>query len=794
MEVPRIMSTTQDNQSFLLVGNKNINRRDITAKITGQRPYTVDIRPSDVGATSFVYMGYLVSPYPYATIKSIDVSQAESLGYVTITATDLPPYDLFNYGRSHMPIASGVARFAGQPVVALGADSPKHVADGLALINVEFEPLPYVFDAEVAAQPNAPQVWPGGNVPTSGVGEGGEPIPSTTHIAVGDAPTAYSQAAVTVETTLDFGILQHLDMEPRGLIANWNGGNIEVWGNTQWAHNMQRILSSYFQVPLANVTVRTALGGYEGGGTMGTGLGNKTEGEEYLIAVAMSRKAGSPVKFMHTKLTNTLATTNRFPARGYVKLGATSDGKLSSMIFNVYFNSGANGGAVGSDTVTDLYDLYVTPNLLIDATPVNTNAFSLSSAMRNVGGSQGHWITEIAIDMLAEKLNIDPAQFRLMNMHDVNSAVDPTNGFKYSGFGNPSIYQNVLSTFDWSSKWQGWGNPSSISGTTRNGVGTSITNSIKGAISPPDTGQIQVDPDGTVTMFSGITDHGAGGNTVLPIIAAELLGLTPEQFDNIKVVQSDTSLTTDSGVTAGSRGTRNGGMGLVQATADLKKQWFPTVAKKLGVSDWTALGFGNGTIYDTTNPSNSIAFKDAAALLTSSIKGYGTYNGPSKTVYRVAGGRCAEVQVDIETGDVRVVSFAAGISPGRVLFWKGAVAQELGGFIGMGIGEAFYEQLINDPSTGFERSGSYLNPNLLDYKMPSILQTPDTSVPLFYNYVDPIGPFGGTGMGEPVLESVSVVLANALSNALGGYRFLKLPIRREDVINAIQTQQTAGKI
>ena len=774
-----------------LVGNPNLNRRTSPARVTGQTIFSSDILPKHISASSFVYMAYITCPYPMAKIVSIDVSKAEAAGYVTVTPDELPPYDMYNGGRPYSPLGNrGTVLSAGQPVVAVGAPSPNEVEDAKSLVDVKFEPLPFVMDAEEALQPGAPQLWQNGNSPSAGVGEGGVPAPSSLHIEYGDVESAFNTADAIIETTLETQLQQHFDLEPVGVVANWVGGTLYVYDKDTYAASTAKSLASYFGIPATSVVVRSALGGYEGGSALGSVFGNSAS-DNIIIASFMARKAGAAVKCVATRFNHALYSTNRFPIRGYVKFGGTKDGKFTAMQANLYVNVGAMGGSQGSDAVSDFYNAYAVPNVLLDSIPVNTNAFYKAAYMRDVGESQGHFIMESAVDMLAEKLGIDPLQFRLNNMRAGATAVDPVSKLPYSGFGQPGATNKASAAFGWSSKWQGWGTPSAVNGTLRRGVGMAILNAAKGTPFVFTSGQIQVDPDGTVTVFTGHTDQGAGTSTAIPIMAAEALGLT--SLDNVKLVASDTSLTTDTGITNGSVSTRNAGPSYILAAQDIARQWFPTVAQKLN-ADPANLNFGGGNIYDKTNPSNSISFKDAAALLPSSIKGFGRLFFPNNVAFRVGGMKFVEVEVDTETADARVVSYIGGIDAGKIIFPKGAQSQARGGFIGLGIGQAFYEELVNDTSTGLQYSGSYLNPNFLDLKAPTIMETPDSADGVWEEYVDPIGPFGAKGIGELVLIGASAAIANAMSNALGGYRFTTLPIRKEDFVAAIQWMKSQEKL
>ncbi|MDG6949356.1 MAG: xanthine dehydrogenase family protein molybdopterin-binding subunit [Nitrososphaerota archaeon] len=779
---------------FNLVGNQTVTRRDIYAKITGQRKYTSDILPSDIGQSSMWYAGFLVAPHPHAKVTSIDVSAAQAAGYFALVESDLPVGAMFGSGsRAYPPLVSSEVLYPGQPVAAVAAPTANEVVDALNLIKVEYEQLPYVFTAEEALAAGAPQLWPGGNVPGGGVGENGAVTSGTLNLNLGDVDSALASADVVYEDTFSTSVQQHYEILPRGAVAYWSGGTLTVRASTQWAWLVQVTLANYFGIPLSDVEVSTSLGGYEDGGALGNGLGNKVSGEEYILAAVLAQKIGAPVKFVHTRLTHARTTTNRWPFSASFRLGAMNDGTLVAIDAVCTANVGARGGAQGSDAIGDFYNTYVCPNMRFYSIPVTTDAYSNGSAMRSVGEEQGHFLLESAMDELAHKLNMDPAQFRLKNMRQGPGAADPFSKLPYSTIAQPQALQTVMQAFGWSNLWKGWGVPSSVNGTKRVGVGVCIQNAAKGAPFPPSTSQVQVDPDGTVTVFSGLTDHGAGGNTTLPILAAEALGLT--SLANVKFIQSDTQYTTNSSVTAGSQTTHNS-HSLLYAVEDLKNQWFPTVANKIGASA-NNLAFGNNTIYDTTNPSNSISFNDAAALLTSSLKGYGVWNIPFNVAIRSTGARMAQVEVDVETGEVHVLSYTFALGLGRTIFYKGAIHQMMGGSV-MGVGSAFYEELLVDPSQnvtptpGYPTSGSWLNPNFHDYQIPTIMENPDTPNVIPVENIDPTGPYGATGIGENTIIAADVSYINALSNALGGYRFHKTPVRIEDVVAAIQWMQANG--
>jgi CO/xanthine dehydrogenase Mo-binding subunit len=804
------------NGPFNMVGNPKIVRRATYNQITGVRKTTSDIMPADVGASSFVYAGIVACPYPNAIIKSIDVSEAEAAGAVTLSALDydyLPQYSYYSTsgGRVRGPLPWPQAMYVGQPVVVVGAATPDLANDACNLVKVEYEPLPYVFDVEEALQPSAPQLWPGGNSPNNSVGIDTAYPPNTAAVTFGDVDSAIAEAdAVITLPVLNTQFMAHFDMEPKGQVTLWpSADSVTMRGNFEYMTIPQAIVSGFFGLPFGNVIASTGLGGADtttGSPVVGGSFGNKIENEEMIWATALAKKAGSPVKLLYTRYEHVLASQMRFPVRGYVTIAGKA-GKITAVRAVTYSNCGALSGA--NTELSEFYDTYTVPNMDVIQYCANTNAYCQSVAMRDVGESQISFMMETAVDMLAQKLNIDPTTFRLNNMITAgytdpatgnvypDTAFDPSTGQPFSGFGQPGAHLKAIAAFNWSGRWKGWNVPSNTltnSGKTQGtgmklrGVGVSLLSGAKGSAAYG-TGQISVSPTGAITIYSGGMDHGAGGNTTLPLIAAEALGKT--DFSNMTVIMGDSSLTTDTGGTYGSMMTRNGGMGLISAAQDLASQWFPVVAAKLAPGTKASnLAFQNNTIVDTTNPKNSMSFNAAAALLTTTITGHGSFFAPPGVTFRVGGTKICEVEVDTETADVKVINAVCGVGIGRVIFKTGADGQFQGGWVGQGNGESLYEEILLDSSTGLKYSGGSLNANFLDFKVPTITTAPDSVEVVYEEYVDPIGPYGAVGIGENGQTACTPCVYNALSNALGGYRFTKMPVRKEDIVTALEWLKT----
>ena len=247
--------------------------------------------------------------------------------------------------------------------------------------------------------------------------------------------------------------------------------------------------------------------------------------------------------------------------------------------------------------------------------------------------------------------------------------------------------------FGWPSNFK-WGQVN-LNGTTLTGIGLASHNGAKGSPSAPATAQITLNADGTITVYTGLVDPGCGGNTTFAIMAGEAMGIPASQFNNIHMVMGDTSLTTDSGVTAGSRSTRSGGLGMIAAAQNLGTVVFPVVAAKLTTSTTKVttaqLQWANGGVYQIGSPSVGMTLAAAAKLFTTPPKGYGSYTFPTGVAYRVGGSKFFEISVDIETAQPQIQRFFSGMDIGRVIFYKGAMSQANGGLFMAG-GEALVKR------------------------------------------------------------------------------------------------------
>ena len=780
-------------EQFQLVGNPNVLRVDSLARITGKARYTNDInRPRQWWAR------LVTSPHAHAIVKSIDLSAAEAAGYVVLTFRDLPaafPATGARRDKLFVPIGER-ARYAGQIVAAVLGRSEQDAEDGTRLVKVEYEPLPILLDVEESMKPNAIQLYDTGNQTLGGFAVETGPVPPTINVKLGDVEKGFADAEVIVEDRYETAIYQHSSLEPRAAVAEWSMGKLTVWSSNQWAHSAQTGLANFFNIPLQDVRVLVGDSGDPKvpGNVMGGGFGDKSGlKEEMVIAALGARKVGVPVKMIYTRKDNFLSATHRFPIIAYVKLGAKRDGTLTAIQANLIVDAGADGGASGSDTASDFVQPMVIPNISITVRNFYTNRYHAPGAMRDVGETQGHFFMNRILDRMAKALNMDPLDFMLKNLRDKTKAVDPITGVPYTGIGQPEAILQAAEKFRWKERWKGWGKPSWISpdGRRIRAVGMGVMNSAKGGIRNPMTAQVKIDVDGKVTLYTGAADLGGGQKTALAIIAAETLGLS--SVDNINIISADTDATTDTGVSAGSTQTRSGGMGALKAAEDARRQLFDATAKALG-ADATKLVARNDQIYVQDDPTKAMPFTEAASLLQAPITGRGSFTAPRQytrkdgTVVngyfsRTAAASFAEVEVDLDTYDVRVTDYVAAHDVGRAIFAQGLLEQVRGGLTSQGIGQLLFEEQLVDPVTG-----QYVNPNFHDYRLPTILETPSNIEAVWIEYEDPLGPYGAKGIGEPSLEAPACAIPNAVAHALN-VNINSIPMSREKIIRAVKASQ-----
>jgi len=734
-------------QKFNVVG-KRLPKVDAWERVSGKARYA-----SDVYLPGMLYGKILRSPYPHARIINIDISKAKALPGVKaiITPKDTPTF------RWHkdMPILTDVARFQGDDIAAVVAVDEERAAEAIELIKVEYEVLPFVLDPEEAMKPEAPKIHPEGNI------IGGKPQV----LKRGDIEKGFQEAEVILENTYRTSLLQHVTSEPRVCVAHWEGGRLTIWDSTQYTFGVQSGVAKALKLPMSKVRVICEF--------MGGGFGDKTTSERYnVLAAFLSMKTGRPVRIEFDRAENFLAAHHRYPTVWYLKYGAKKDGTLVAIYAKVIADMGGYAHFAGAGgNLETIKSVYRCPNLMAEGFSVYTNKPE-GGFMRCVGHPQAQYPQEVHMDMLAERLGMDPVEFRLKNFARLEDG-DQDRKFPFTSNGLEDCIKRGAELFRWQEKWR---RPGSSPGPLKRGVGMAIHACRHGAMTEPSSGMVRVNADGTVNVLTGTSDIGGGQKRTMAIIAAEELGVP---VDAVYVTAADTEVTTDTGGTTGSRQTMTGGTGVRLAAADAKRQILKIAAQELKTEP-DKLEIKNSIVYPI-GADKGIPLVDVLKKAPATIVGRGIGRVPKNKVIHSFAAHFVEVEVDVTTGQVRILRLVAAHDVGRAINLQSLENQIEGGAI-QGMGFGLLEEQLFDGKTGL-----CLNPNVLDYKLMTIKDVPEIK-PLIVESNDPYGPFGAKGVGEPPYSVPAPAIANAIYNATG-VRFNKIPISVRAILEGLKTKK-----
>lgn len=742
---------------------KSVPRYDLREKLTGEAKYTADI-----SLPGMLCGKILRSPHPHARIVSIDTTDAESLPGVRAVLT---PFNAPS-GRvaPDLPILDTKARFVGDEVAAVAADDEDLAAQALRLIKVQYETLPAVFSVRDALKPDAPAVHPGGNL------VGGKPLTLTR----GNVEEGFARADRIFEQSFSTPAHSGAALEPRAALALWEDDTLTVWKSSRGVHADRLNLALALGIERERVRVI--------GPTMGAGYGNKDETRLSVIAAALAMRAGKPVKIEASREEEFVAGRKRHSTETTLKIGVTHDGEITAIHATTLMDTGAylssGPGVVRRAGQGALY-LYRCANARYDGYLAYTNQPS-GGSYRALGAPQGHFALEVLTNHIADELGMDPLDFRLLNHVGIDGQpgerVTPANqivdtqpiegGIPFSSNGLRECLEIGAEAFGWRSRHKDAA-ASPDDAHKRRGAGMSMF-IYRGGPGGKSAARIRLNPDGTVNLIAGLMDVGEGSATVMAQIAAEALGVA---YEDVTVTFGDTLHTPEAPITAGSTATFSTGTATLKAATELKTKILNAVAKHLNI-DADGLDIVDGRIV-SGDGTELIALADAAALFERRGTEVEASVTPGSADYIVNsfGAHFAEVEVDTETGQVRVLRYVAAHDSGRILNPQLAANQVEGGVSQM-LGFALSEQMLTD-----EQSGVTLNAGFLEHKSPTIQEYPPVQV-LFADVNDPIGPFGAKALGEPPSIGVAPALINAIYDAVGA-RISDLPATPDKVLNAL---------
>ncbi len=772
----------------LKVVGKSVPILEAREKITGRAKYVEDMEAE-------LHVKILGSPHPHAMVKKIDTSGAESLeGVEAVLTHENVPDKLAEFGSHRFsPAMDQHLRYVGDYVAAVAARSEAIAEDALERIEVEYEILPAVFDPEEALKPDAPKLFEEGN--DYGASKG---LPFWAEYPRGiqewgDVDQGFKEAEVIVEDRVDVTPQVHAALETYVIMAGWKEKELTVWNATQTPTELRLMLAQYFDIPLSKVVV---LSEYVGGG-----FGGKYTGRYQFVTCLLSKMAGG--KRTRWALTREEATTYCRRPRGklHAKIGAKRDGTITALDFKGYFDLGAygnyHGGSNGFHLEGGLLS-YKTPNARFEAFDVHTNHFR-AECMRSVQMPLLAFAIEPVVDQLAEKLGMDPVELRLKNMPKTGDMMPPTEYTQNAGYyptarldlyPGEQMMKEVLEKIDWKKKYKGLGKPASIEGPKRRAVGLAYCMGYTGfTVDGATSVRVVVDLDGSATVYAGSQELGQGINTTLCMLAAEALGIPLEQ---VSIVTGDTrSGAFDLYAARSSHQLATDGHLLLEAVEDAKRQIRELAAPMLGVASEEIVVSG-GKCHVKGNPEGAMAMLDVCGPFVPPVEGKAA-GAPMSLYPEVKPGfkakqpmiMAAEVEVDVETGEVTPLKLVSGMFPGRMVNKEVVRGQALGGAT-QSLGMALWEEVKFDMETC-----TYLNKDFHDYRIPRALDMPEMDCVLVeeVDHESPAHeglPYGGRGIGEMGAWG-AVAIANAVYNATG-IRMKKSPMTAETVWEALRRE------
>ncbi|MBM2831723.1 MAG: aldehyde oxidase and xanthine dehydrogenase [Dehalococcoidia bacterium] len=755
--------------------------------IVGQSPVRKGVEDLAAGKAKFtgdfsfpdLLVGLILrSHFPHARIRGIDTAQAEKLPGVraVVTHRDTPHVRIGRWISDRPVLAWDKVCYAGDPVAAVAAVDRETAEAALALIRVDYDELPAVFDVEEAMRPGAPIIHEAlSTYKTEGriFGQGNTLL--RTELRVGEVEGAWDQCDVLHEDTYRTQVVHHGFIEPHeALAAPDASGKITLWCTTKAAFTIRSGVARALGLPMSRLRViAPAVGGdYGGKGTV----------QMEPICVLLAMKAAQPVKISLTRQEELTATYMRQASVCRLKVGARNDGRLVALQGEIIYDTGAYCDLMGlSPGRLDLFlGPYKIPNVQFTAHRVYTNN-TPRGHMRGPGGPQPCFAVESHLDMVARKLGISPVEFRLRNSLDEGDVMSR---------GTVVIAPGIKETLRRTGRFlagaqkgpnQGWG------------VASLIWDGVNIKQITPSSAAVKINEDGTVVLITGAPEQGGGPHTILSQIVAEVLGVP---YEAVSVFGSDTDATPFETSVGGSRTTYRVGNTVRLAAESAREQLFELAAEKLGVGP-EGMTAREGRIHAGGQPEKSVsivelagyALKSRGSLIQATgrvrrrewyryLAGEAAAHGPHGEVLDGSpqGTQAVKVEVDPQTGRVRVLEYFACHDVGRALH-RGNVEGQIDGAVVLGLGYALSEEVRL-------KDGRTLVSGFTDYKMPTAADALQVKTDIV-EFPSHYGPFGAKGIAEPASLPVAPAIANAIYDAVG-VRLRELPLTPEKVLRALR--------
>ncbi len=743
--------------AFHTIGKRN-RKVEGLAKVTGRAIYA-----DDLALPRMLHAKLLRSIHAHARILAIDASEALAMPgvHAVVTGRDLPEYfGIIPWTQDEQALCETKARYVGDAIAAVAADSELLAEDALRRIKVSYEVLPAITSIEEALAHPEIQV-------NEKASEGN--LSKHVHLEFGPVDQLLEASDEVVEAEYWYEGSTHGPIEPHCCVAEFDTtGFLTVWSSTQVAHYLHRDLAKVLGLPTQRIRVIQPV--------VGGAFGGKSEPFSLeFCAAKLSMLTGRPVKILYTREEVFYAHRGRHPMRLHYRTGIRRDGSLTGTDARIAID----GGAYSSfGLVTTYYSgqlltaPYAMPAYRFDSTRVFTNK-PCCGPKRGHGSVQPRFAFECQLDKLAERIGMDPIAVRRKNFIGENTRT--VNGLRVTSNGFLECLDAVERSSDWKRRWRDlpYGRGLGVAGS----MYISGTNyCIYPNEMPQSAVQLKLDRSGRATVFCGISDIGQGADSVLAYIVCEELGL---DLRDVRVVAADTDLTPVDLGSYSSRETFMCGNACLDAARQLRERIAVTLAERWGVPKGD-LVLANGMAVAASDPQNyAMTLKDAIQAAESqhgTLGSVGWYQSPklggdyrggtigASPAYSFTA-HVAEVDCDAETGYVTVKKIWVAHDCGRALS-PVAVEGQMEGSAYMGFGEALFETHTFKAATTAHGAGIHHGPSLLDYRMPTTLDTPELES-IIIESVDPEGPYGAKEAGEGPLHPSVPAIANAIHDALG---------------------------
>ena len=733
-----------------------VPRIDAYDKVTGRAAYVGDLE-----IPGMVHGLILRSPWPHARVLSIDASEAERLpGVLGVLTRDhlggIDPY-FGSVVRDRPIVAMDKVRYQGEPVAAVAARDLATAQEALELIRIEYEELPLVSDTEEALVPGSPALHETN-------------LCAEHHYDWGEVEEGFAQSDRVFEDTFTFPMVYHYALEPHTSIGQYTNQGITVWSTAQHPFLVRGDLARMFGFSLHQVRIIVPY--------LGGGFGSKSYTKMEPLAVALSKVAGRPVR-LALSVEEAFKTVRRHAARCTVKTGVKLDGTFVARECLIHLDTGAyadNGPLVANRAGERIAGPYRWPNLKVSSSAVYTNSTPAGS-FRSIGAPQAAWASESQVDIIAADLGLDPLEIRLKNMlargEEVRKGRRPLDGDPAAGL------RLAAQAVAWSGKEEPGAAENDGTGlVTGKGLGCNLSGV---GSSPTSTALVRMHVDGTLTVLVGTTELGQGSRSAMAQVVSQELTVP---MGDVDVISSDTSMVPYDRSTGSSRSTTLMGLAVQDGAIEVKDQLLELAALHFE-SPVEELSIEEGQV---SRQGESISF---GALIQEEFGGVaGELMGRGYVTPRRHGGRlaqspvfyevgisAAEVELDQETGAIRIPHYVSVADVGKAINPQQCEGQDEGAAM-QGLGHTLFEEMLYE-------DGQLLNPNLLDYKVPTFAELPDKLETILIENGDGPGPFGSKGLGEGGIVAAGPAVANAIFRATG-VRIKELPLTPERVWRALR--------